>query len=1060
MIFSLILQHSSNSELIMKRVFSLIAIMATLGLCSPTGAVAAENLSSMAAKFKNIPSSQKLAVYWYWMSDNISEEGVRRDLQAMKQAGINRAFIGNIGESTIAYGKVKIFSDEWWRVIHTALKTAGDLGIEIGIFNSPGWSQSGGPWIKPERSMRYLASKSIDIEGGKTFSGKLPIVGSHAQDVRVIAFPAITSKIKFKTAPGPDGHSLMLSAERPVTVRSIEIQPQHKPMHIAADLYISENGKEELIKHIDIDRSNSNTNVGFVPYAPVVVSLPETSGQYFSLKFSGDASSIESVKLSEVPRVERYPEKTFQKMFQTPQPLWPEYMWPQQPSYNDTNMVIDENKVVDLTSQVSSDGTLTWRAPKGKWTIMRTAMLTTGQTNGPASPEGIGLEVDKMSSEHVAYHFDKFIGEILRRIPAEDRKTFKVVVEDSYETGGQNWTDSLISQFTDRYGYSPVKYLPVLAGNVVGSEDISDRFLWDLRRFVADQVAYEYVGGLRKVSHEHGLTTWLENYGHWGFPSEFLLYGSQSDEIAGEFWSVGDLGNIENRCASSCAHIYGKPKVWAESFTCGGPDYSRYPAEMKQRGDRFFTEGINSTLLHVFMEQPDEREPGINAPYGNEFNRHNTWFGQLDVFARYLKRCNYMLQQGQYIADAAYFIGEDAPKMTGIRQPELPRGYSFDYINADVLLHHASVVNGRLLLDSGMSYAVLVLPPQDTMRPELLARLQEMVADGLTVVGPRPRRSPSLQDYPTADEAVANTANSLWNAETPAGASWHKFGKGRIYEKTTMERVLTDLGIAPDFTADHDADSLLFIHRCIDGKDAYFISNQTPSSLSFTGIFRTTSGKPELWNPQTAVIRQLPQYSVANGRTSVPMQLQAFESAFIVFDGTNKAALSPLTAENYPLPKEVTVLDKGWTVSFDPKKGGPTEPVKMKALSDWTKSADPKIKYFSGTAIYSNSFKLRSLPPTPLYVDLGKVMVMAKVKVNGQYAGGVWTAPYKLDISKFVKKGTNTIEVEVVNNWRNKLIEEEALPKDKRTTWHTFTYLNKDSELQPSGLLGPVWLEQ
>lgn len=214
-----------------------------------------------------------------------------------------------------------------------------------------------------------------------------------------------------------------------------------------------------------------------------------------------------------------------------------------------------------------------------------------------------------MSREHIASHFDAHMGEILRRIPAEDRKTFKVVVQDSYETGGQNFTDGMIEEFKTRYGYDPTPYLPVYNGIVVGSEEASDRFLWDVRRMIADKVAYDYVGGLRDVSHQHGLHTWLENYGHWGFPGEFLMYGGQSDEIGGEFWSEGELGDIENRAASSCGHIYGKTKISAESNTCAGNSYARYPGVIKQRGDRFFAEGINNTLLHVYITQPDDRLP-------------------------------------------------------------------------------------------------------------------------------------------------------------------------------------------------------------------------------------------------------------------------------------------------------------------------------------------------------------------------------------------------------------------------------------------------------------------
>ena len=393
-------------------------------------------------------------------------------------------------------------------------------------------------------------------------------------------------------------------------------------------------------------------------------------------------------------------------------------------------------------------------------------MTPTGVTNSPATPEATGLEVDKLSRRHTQRHFDAYIGEILRRIPEKDRTTFKVVVQDSYETGGQNFTDDMIAEFESTYGYSMLPYLPAYYGYTVGNNDLSDRFLWDLRRFVADRVAYEYVGGLKEISNAHGLTTWLECYGHWGFPGEFLQYGGQSDEIGGEFWSVGELGDIENRAASSCGHIYGKRKIWAESNTSGGPAYSRSPIDMKQRTDRFFTEGINSTLLHLYIQQADTASyPGINAWFGNEFDAHNTWFSHFDLFTSYLKRCNYMLQRGINIADVAYLIGEDAPKMTGLQHPALPKGYQFDYINAEVLMLGANVAQGNITLPHGTTYRVLVLPPTDNMRPELLTKIKRMVNDGATILGTPPIYSPSLKNYPEADKEVQTLSRELWGLQ-------------------------------------------------------------------------------------------------------------------------------------------------------------------------------------------------------------------------------------------------------------------------------------------------------
>ena len=735
--------------------------------------------------------------------------------------------------------------------------------------------------------------------------------------------------------------------------------------------------------------------------------------------------------------------------------MWDAYLWREQPG-GDADACVQASQVVDLTDRMASDGTLTWSVPEGKWVVMRTAMMPTGSMDGPAPIEGRGLETDKMSKEHINAHFDNYIGLILKRIPAQDRKTFRIVVEDSYETGGQNWTDHMIEDFKRAYGYDPVPFMPVYSGVVVGSREQSDRFLWDVRRLIADEISYNYVGGLREASHRHGLTTWLENYGHWGFPGEFLQYGSQSDEIAGEFWSFGELGNIENRSASSCGHIYGKQKVWAESFTCGGPDFTQYPGQMKQRGDRFFTEGINATLLHLYIQQPDDRVPGINANFGNEFNRNNTWFSQMDVFARYLKRCNYMLQQGRYVADVAYFLGEDAPKMTGVRNPELPRGYSFDYVNAEVLMD-AHVDKGKLTLKSGMQYSVLVLPKIRTMRPALLRKLKQLVADGLVLQGPAPSKSPSLQDYPQCDAEVQALAEEMWQTADQPFASCVGYGKGRIYPQASIEQIMNDLGIVPDFTTDDVALPVMFIHQTFDDGEYYFVSNQSDQTISFDAVFRAQGKKPELWNPLTAELRWLPEYAALTKATKIPLVLQPYESSFIVF--RSAADATPVEGRNYPERQIVSRIETPWTVTFQSGRGGPAEPVSFEQLTDWIQHADNRIKYFSGTATYTNTFKVSKLPTAPVYIDLGKVMVMAKVKINGSYVGGVWTAPYRLNISSALRKGKNTVEVEVVNCWRNRLIGEKLLPEADRFTFQTATYLNKDSELQPSGLLGPVVVE-
>lgn len=1010
--------------------------------------------------FRSVPDSMKLGVYWYWISDNISKEGVVRDLESMKAAGINRAFIGNIGIDNIAYGNVKVFTPEWWEILHAALKKATELDIEIGIFNSPGWSQSGGPWVKPNEAMRYLASNELKVEGPQQLKTELPTMGKEAEDVRIIAYPTPDVSEKSWTLDKQHGQELVseLTLDEQTPVRSFTFVT-NQPMQTDAELLVKKGAEYQSLKKIHIDRSNPALNVGFTPFAPIVISLPETTGTDFRLVLSPNGGGTVQVTLSSAPKVERYAEKSLAKMFQTPLPMWNEYMWQDQPEVTEKELMIQPDRVVDLTAKVQKDGTLEWEVPAGRWTILRTAMVPTGVTNAPASPEATGYEIDKMSKKHVATHFDAFIGEVLKRIPAADRKSFKVVVQDSYETGGQNWTDDMIEVFKKRYGYDPVPYIPVLQGTVIGSPDLSDRFLWDLRRLVADRVSYDYVGGLREVSHKEGLTTWLENYGHWGFPGEFLQYGGQSDEVSGEFWSEGSLGDIENKAASSCAHIYGKQRVWAESFTAGGPGFNRYPYIMKQRGDRFFTEGINNTLLHVYIHQPyEDKDPGMSAWFGNEFNRKNTWYSQMDVFAEYLKRCNFMLQQGTYVADVAYFIGEDAPKMTGVCDPALPRGYSFDYINAEVLLKYASVEDGKLTLKSGMQYRVLVLPRQETMRPEVLKKIEKLVNQGLVILGPAPKRSPSLENYPKADKEVSDIASALWAKST--------YGKGRVFSSDrSLESVFEELSLVPDCKVD-DSAPVLFIHRATRDADYYFISNQREEPIAFSADFRVTGKLPELWNPLTGEVRYLPQFTSNGASTTLPLKLEANESSFIVFrkeaggapsgeDFPNDAS----SGENFPNRKVIHTVSTPWTVAFEADKRGPEKDVVFATLTDWKDAENDSIKYFSGTATYTTAFTIDVLPNEPLYIDLGKVMVMAKVYLNDQYVGGVWSQPYRLNITEYLKSGENTLKVEVVNNWANRLIGDWRLPEDQRKTWTAVNMWNADAQLQSSGLLGPVEIQ-
>ncbi|MDR3229555.1 MAG: hypothetical protein LBT53_09180 [Puniceicoccales bacterium] len=1029
--------------------------------------------------FAKPPSDVRAAVYWYWINDNISKEGAVADLHAMKKAGITRAYIGHISGQGGPQGNVKLFSPEWWEVLRVALKTATELDIEIGLFNSPGWSQSGGPWVKPQRAMRYLAASETRAVGPAAFSAKLPAPKNDFQDVKVLAFPAPSALRQnlFQSAGAKITHSTDINLPKNGTAAPVKIPNRGAPylgvrlpapasarslaLYFAGDvsancsIEIKEGEKFRSVRTFEISRVNFQVAVGFDPKAPIVISFPEVKSDEYRLVFTrvrGNAT-IQKVVLSANPLVGRFPEKTLAKMYQHPTPEWKDYLWDKESE--DSAAAIKPETVLDLSDRLSADGTLNWQVPAGEWIILRTGMTPTGTQNSPASPQGTGLEVDKMSKEHTAFHFDAFLGEIIRRIPAAERKSFKIAVLDSYETGGQNFTDGFIQDFKQRYGYDPVPYLPAYYGHAIGSPERSDRFLWDVRRMVADKVAYDYVGGLRAESNKHGLTTWLENYGHWGFPAEFLQYGGQSDEVGGEFWSEGNLGSMENRAAASAAHIYNKKRVWSESFTSGGAAYKRHPALLKRRGDWSFTEGVNSTLMHVYIQQYDNNDyPGIAAWFGAEFNRKNAWFPHMDLFTLYLRRCNFILQQGLHVADVAYFIGEDTPKMTGVRQPEIPKGYNYDYINAEVILRDLTVKNGKLVLPHGTSYRVLVLPPQETIRPALLRKIEQLTAAGAIILGPPPSRSPSLQNYPAADKEVREIAAKLWGENKEKSRD---YGKGKVFHDTTLEEVFKTLDLPPDCAWGKD-DPILQTHRAADKADIYFITNQSDKKINITPQFRVTGRPPELWDPVSGSRRKLPAFSRSKKTTAVPLQLEPAESVFVVFRGKEKSPSDDLGA-NYPKTEVVAEATAPWQVKFDSGeiKRGPAEPVTFERLQSWSEHADERIRYYSGEATYKTTIKITEIPKgQKLFLDLGKVSLLAKIKVNGADAGGVWTPPYRVEITSLVKVGVNEIEVEVVNNWTNRLIGDTRLPSAQRKLHPSAGRWSPNAPLEPSGLFGPV----
>lgn len=1083
--------HIMKIKYFLKITSALLGVLFFTSYCTNQDNMSSEEFRHVQTGFVTPLDTNSVWCYWYWIGDDISKEGITKDLEAMKEIGIGAAFIGNINPEEVD-GPVPMLSEAWWDHMVHAVNEGKRIGVDIGTFNCPGWSMSGGPWVKPDMAMRHLVFSEITVSGAGQKTIKLEKPKGEFQDTHVLAFPA-TNKGKItlnktnsmiEISPYISGanalidgdtstvaffdvasfeYAIDIKSKKMIDARSIQLFPGKKGFYADCDLFARMEGEYKLVKSFVFERENTNVNVGPDRFGAVAISLPAIRSDAYRLvckirRWSAEEGFSE-IQISESPVLEHFVEKKLGKMFPSPLPKWDSYIWENQDEINSAELKIESRDVIDISDKLDASGVLKWDVPEGEWTIMRFGMVPTGTTNSPSAPQGKGYEIDKASSKIARFHFENYVGELLRRVPEENRSALKYVIADSYEQGSQNWTDGFEKHFQKKFGYNPQKFLPVFSGKIVNSVEESNRFLWDLRRAVADAVAYEYVGGLREVSNENNLKLWLENYGHWGFPSEFLMYGGQSNLVAGEFWNEGTLGDIECKSGSSAAHIYGKPRISAEAFTAAQKAYLRHPSLLKKRGDWSFTEGINHFVLHLYIHQPDDnRVPGVNAWFSTEFNRHNTWFKQSKTWVEYLRRCQHLLQQGQYAADVCYFIGEDAPMMTGARNPELPAGYSYDYINAEVVLKLLDVKDGKFVLPDGTSYSIMILPPQKSMRPELLVKIEELVNQGGVIFGQAPERSPSLSNFPSCDDQVKEVARKLWGAEKDAISGIRKYGDGYVVDEMDLKTALEALKIYEDVDIDDDL-PVLWTHRQMPSMEIYFLTNQSEEEISFQPSFRVSSMKPQLWDAVSGEIRILNEYTEQNGRISVPIKMKAHQSWFVVFTNNDEHVTEGFE-KNFPEFEPIQTIDNEWNVNFLNQDIGPKTPVKFESLTDWSVSENEKIKYYSGMAIYETSFELSNIPDNEeLFINLGEVSVMAKIHLNGVELGGVWMAPYRLKATGHLRKGANDLEIEVVNLWRNRLIKDKKLPREERYTWHLVDDIRKDEEPHASGLLGPVTIE-
>lgn len=1165
---------------------------------------AAESLERL---FMTPPAHAWPWTYWYGEDGNITREAITADLEAMHRVGIRGVLYMEV-DLLIPKGPVRPLAPEWRELMQHALREADRLGMSWNMNNDGGWCGSGGPWITPELSMQVVTWSEITLEGPKSVSTVLAqpkTTRGYYNDIAVLAFPVPPgdSKRMVDSSPrltyGADRKDLDFSKAldgNPGTITLVPLPPVGQPLyvnidfpepftaqavsiaidtwssgeaHLAGEIQVSDDGTTyHTIRKMSIYWPNCSANFEKVSSRHFrIVIKPESRGLLGS---SADGFPMGEIQLHAGPRIEDMPGKalyvrqggyTTESDALSGQPEFPK------------DAVIRSEQIVDLSEKVDSNGVLRWDMPPGRWTVLRFGHTSTGKENHPAPKESRGLECDKLNKKAIEVQFEAYVGKLLQDQAAIGSKAVRMTHIDSWEVGSQNWTLDFREQFQKRRGYDPVLYLPILTGRAIESGEHSERFLWDLRRTVADLVLENYADHLREIAHEHDLALSIEAYGVG--PLDELAYGGRADVPMGEFWlgdgRYADIFNVCNKAMASSAHVYGRPIVAAEAFTSDAfyAKWNDHPFALKPLGDLAFTWGINWFVLNEFMMQPwADRGPGMTlAGWGSHLNRANTWWEQSRAWNTYLARCQTLLQAGSFLADVAYLGSENAPysaPWTKDLDPALPPGYDYDFLPPEVLLKDASVREGRIVLASGMSYQLLVLQPGRAITPALLRKIKQLVKDGAWVVGPRPVNSPSLSDFPQGDDEVRRLAEEVWGECDGSSIKENRFGSGRVIWGRTLSDVLVKSGTPSDFDCVEAAigEEIRFIHRRIHDDDFYFVASGIAEAKIFLCTFRVNiKGKrPELWWPDSGRIEPISVFSesatpvginpsgMTNGsRISIPIRLDPYGSVFVVFrsstepqadhvvsvqrNGAAVFGLAPVLEYQYN-SADVKLTDDGqlmietadegtynfvtasghslkavipqlpppisiqgpWELQF-PRNLGAPDHVILDRLISWTEHPDAGVKYFSGTATYRTQFTLRAEMPGSdrrLYLDLGRVCVIAEVVLNGKDLGILWKPPFIADVTDTVTAGTNDLEIRIVNLWPNRLIGDEQLPEDcewakpstpqdpwpevmgllianwpqwlledkprpsGRIAFTTWKHWFKDDPLLESGLLGPV----
>jgi hypothetical protein len=1110
---------------ISKRILSFFFLFSS-GIFSTSAQVKNDTLRN---GFTTPPNAAKPRVWWHWMQGNITKDGIRKDLMWMHRSGIGgfQNFDANLVTPQIVTKRLIYMTPEWKDAYRFMTKLTDSLHMEMGIAGSPGWSESGGPWVKPQDGMKKIVWTETRVRGGATsisvpkpsdiagpfqnipkqaelgMSNTLEAAPAYYKDVAVIAYKlpdndkslsdlgAVVSSSggNFNLQQLTDGDLgktsllppdtaagfswIQFAFPQPQTIRAITMVGGGNPGIFGFGADPKDSRK--------LEASDDGTHfrvISAIPAGAVLqqtITIPETTAKYFrvTLKnpppimdmtamFLGSkpappkpspGTEIAEIVLHPVVRVNMFEEKD---AFAPATELYKKGT----PSTNDVTNTTD---VIDLTNKLNPDGTLNWTAPDGNWNVVRFGYSLTGITNHPATPEATGLEVDKLDPVAVRNYFTTYLDSYKDATGGlmGSKGGLQYVVTDSWEAGAQNWTPNFREEFQKRRGYTLLPWLPVLTGHVVKSAEASENFLWDFRRTLSDLVAEYHYDALTDILRSYGMKRYTESHESGrALIADGMEVKRKAAVPMSAMWTPNPIMNggdqtgyqADDRESASVAHIYGQNLAAAESMTAfglGGAAYSYSPEILKPTADLEFASGINRFMIHSSVHQPvDDKIPGLSlGPFGQWFNRHETWANNAKTWTNYLARTSYLLQQGKFVADIVYYYGEDnnITALFGNKLPAIPEGYNYDFINADALINLLSVKDGKLVTPSGMSYRVLVLDSNARkMSLPVLRKLRELVKEGAIVTGVRADSTPSLADDKAEFDRLAK---EVWDGSNT-----------KVFTGKSLSEVLSAQNITPDFayTKPQETSKLMYVHRKLNDADLYWVNNRRDSDETVEATFRISGKVPEIWHPETGKT-EAASYTISDGLTKVTLPLTPNDAVFVIFRNNAEKTSLHLRVKT---EKALTTLEGSWNVAFQPDRGAPAHAT-FDELKSYTDNIDNGIKYFSGTATYTKTINAPASwfsSKEQIWLDLGEVKNLAEITINGKPLGVVWKKPFRVDVSNVLKTGANKVEIKVTNLWVNRIIGDMQPGVTNKITYTSMPFYQANSPLLKSGLLGPVRL--